>query len=226
MINNFCIGLIRWKQFFKQIFNSWYNKKTDKAENITTLTAVFEAEGNDFGVSGKLYESNLLMFDRKTESLWSQIEGRAVVGERIGEELKVYSSQVMQYSQFQEKYSEGKVLSKETGHLRDYGFYPYGNYGEDHEQFYFPVSINDERLPSKEIMYIVNTENHSVAFVDKKLTEEIVLVETPDGVVAAQVVDGEVVAKNLEGKILPGYVAMWFSWANHNQENGIVWTGE
>ena len=75
-------------------------------------------------------------------------------------------------------------------------------------------------------MYIVNTENHSVAFVDKKLTEEIVLVETPDGVVAAQVVDGEVVAKNLEGKILPGYVAMWFSWANHNQENGIVWTGE
>ncbi len=186
---------------------------------------VFEADGDEFGVSGKLYESNLLMYDQRTESLWSQIEGRAVVGDRIGDELEIYPSQVMQYSEFQKNYPEATVLSNKTGHLRDYTFYPYGGYN-DSEELVFPVSINDERLFAKEMMYIINTENHSVAFVDRNLTEEIVSVDTPDGVVTAQVVDREVVVKNSKGEVLPGYNAMWFSWANHNRQNGIVWTGE
>jgi len=82
----------------------------------------------EFGVSGLLYESNLLMFDRKTESLWSQIEGRSVVGKYSGTELKIVDSQLITFGELQKINRDTKVLSTETGENRDYKFYPYGDY--------------------------------------------------------------------------------------------------
>jgi hypothetical protein len=217
-------NILVWHEIVNDIFSDG-TKLTVTFCPLCGSAIVFESGGDEFGVSGKLYESNLLMYDKETDSLWSQIEGRAVVGDRIGDDLTIYPSQVMQYSVFQEKHPESLVLSDKTGYLRDYTFYPYGGY-EESNSLLFPVSISDQRLPVKEIMYIVNTENHSVALKDKSLNKEIVSIDTPDGVVTAHVVDGEVVVKNIREEVLPGYTAMWFSWVNHNQESGIVWTGE
>jgi len=188
---------------------------------------VFDAEINgkteQFGVSGKLYESNLLMYDKTTESLWSQIIGEAVVGDRTGEKLSVYPSQVMSLKQASDKYSDLKILSKETGFNRNYDISPYGDYNTN-DEIYFPISINDTRLPAKTIMYIVNVDNHSVAFERNELSEsEVATASVGNKKISAKITDGEIEVKDEAGKIIPGYTAMWFSWAIHHQEDGIVW---
>ena len=185
---------------------------------------VYEArgEGNPetFGVSGKLYNSNLLMYDATTESLWSQIEGEAVVGERTGEKLTLYPSQVVSFKTVREQYPQASVLSSDTGYSRDYSVYPYGDY-DTSEALYFPVAITDTRLPAKEIMYIVNFNDHSVAFQVKDLkpgvTARVDVAGTP---LIAELKDGVIETT----PSLPGYHAMWFAWAVHHQKDGIVWT--
>ena len=62
---------------------------------------VVQGEPLDFGVSGQLYNSDLLMYDRKTETLWDQISGIAVVGELAGERLDFYPSQIMSWADWQ-----------------------------------------------------------------------------------------------------------------------------
>jgi len=192
---------------------------------------VYKAEVNNeavqFGVSGKLYESNLLMYDRKTESLWSQIQGEAVVGEFTGKKLEVLPFQVLTFQEIKEKYPQSEILSDNTGFRKDYSFYPYGNY-DSSETLYFPVSYKDETLSAKEIMYIVNVQDTSAAFVLKKLREEKkAQLEVNQENIEVIFKDGEVFAKNLtQNKDIPGYYGMWFSWVAHNKEDAIFWNGE
>lgn len=182
---------------------------------------VFETT-DQFGVSGKLYESNLLMYDKNTESLWSQSIGTAVVGDRTGEKLSIYNSQLMSLKDFKTKYPNGQILSTDTGYNRDYSFYPYRDYN-DNEDIFFPISVKDNRFPVKEIMYVVNAYDKSVAFPVKQLSDAIVSVVVVDNKVTATLIDGEVIVKDALGKILPGYNGMWFSWATQHQKDGVVW---
>lgn len=177
---------------------------------------------DQLGVSGKLYESNLLMYDKKTESLWSQSIGTAVVGDRTGEKLTVYSSQVLSFKTFKTKWPNGKVMSTDTGFSRNYDLYPYGDYDKN-DDIFFPISIKDTRFPAKEIMYVVNAHNHSVAFPVKQLSESSVSVDVNGNKVVGVIIDGEIVIKDASDKVLPGYHEMWFSWAIHHQEDGVVW---
>jgi hypothetical protein len=81
-----------------------------------------------FGVSGLLYRSDLLMFDRETESLWSQIGARAVTGKRRGERLQLVRSRILPWAAWRRRHPETTILSPRTGHLRNYGASPYGDY--------------------------------------------------------------------------------------------------
>ncbi|MFT7558005.1 MAG: hypothetical protein ACI83D_000685 [Planctomycetota bacterium] len=175
-----------------------------------------------FGVSGKLYESNLLMYDQSTESLWSQSTGTAVVGDRTGEKLAIYNSQLMSFDEFKAKWPDGQVLSIDTGHDRNYSFYPYRNYNEN-EKIYFPISVNDNRLPVKELMYVVNAYGKSVAFPVKQLSDSLESVTVDDRQITATLLDNEIIVTDDTGNILPGYHEMWFSWATQHQDDGIVW---
>jgi len=97
------------------------------------------AYGNDrFGVSGLLYRSDMLMFDRATSSLWTQIGGRAVTGERAGEQLTLLRSSHERFDAWRARHPETLVLSERTGHRRDYGRTPYGDYATSRALF-FPV---------------------------------------------------------------------------------------
>lgn len=178
-----------------------------------------------FGVSGKLYESNLLMYDKTTESLWSQIKGEAVVGERTGAKLAIYPSQVIFFKDLKARYKDAQVLSVETGYSRDYTFYPYGDYNESSDTI-FPVSVKDNRFPAKEIMYAINVGTQSAAFKFKDLSETPAMLTVGTQKIIVIKKDGEVEAKDESGKIIPGYYAMWFSWAAHHQEDGVVWKKE
>ncbi|MFT5179551.1 MAG: hypothetical protein ACI8R6_000083 [Candidatus Paceibacteria bacterium] len=185
---------------------------------------VFDSTGKTFGVSGKLWQSNLLMYDHETETLWSQSIGTAVVGEKTGEKLDIFPSQLISFDEFSEKHPDGEVLSRDTGHKRDYTVYPYGDY-DTNENLIFPVTVNDNRFATKEIMYIVGIGNKSVAFKRSDLISEGTAVVDVDGQNITASVDGsEIEVKDTEGNIIPGYHEMWFSWATHHQEDGVVWS--
>lgn len=187
----------------------------------------------EFGVSGLLYESNLLMYDRSTESLWSQIEGRGVVGERVGIELDIIDSQLVMYDDVLSNHSDAKILSTDTGFSRDYDFYPYGDYDTNDDSFYFPVSYKgaDISIPAKELMYATNINGVPVAFVleDLEMVGEANL--TVDGIDVTAKSEDKLMIIDDNGKEYSGYYTMWFSWANHNlkegvnsERNGIFWS--
>lgn len=81
-----------------------------------------------FGVSGFLRVSNMIMYDRRTESLWQQALGEAIVGELTGSILKRLPAQIISFEQFHKAYPAGKVLSHSTGFRRPYGRNPYVGY--------------------------------------------------------------------------------------------------
>lgn len=115
-------------------------------------------DGNtvEFGTSGKLYNSNLVMYDRKSNSLWSQALGEGIVGEYAGVKLERIPFDVAYWKEWKELYPESKVLSRDTGSVRPYGADPYGDYYTN-DLILFPVPNDDKRLGLKEI--IIGLEN-------------------------------------------------------------------
>ncbi len=104
----------------------------------------------DFGTSGKLYKSDLVMYDRQTHSLWAQMEGRAIVGEKAGTRLKLVSANTLAYEEWKAAHPGGKVLSRETGHSRSYGSNPYTSYDQPNRQPFLFNGRPDPRRPPKE----------------------------------------------------------------------------
>lgn len=82
----------------------------------------------DFGVSGLLRNSDLIMFDRQSETWWQQLTGEGLAGEYAGVLLDIVASQVIGFGSFAERYPDGLVMSRETGYNRQYGANPYSNY--------------------------------------------------------------------------------------------------
>ena len=115
-------------------------------------------DGNtvEFGTSGKLYNSNLVMYDRKSNSLWSQALGEGIVGEYAGVKLERIPFDVAYWKEWKELYPESKVLSRDSGSVRPYGADPYGDYYTN-DLILFPVANDDKRLGLKEI--IIGLEN-------------------------------------------------------------------
>ncbi len=93
-----------------------------------------------FGVSGMLRNSDMVMYDHQSDSLWQQLTGEALVGEMTGRRLRVVTSRVAPFYAFAASFPGGKVLSKETGHLRAYGSSPYAGY-EASGGIMFPVEM-------------------------------------------------------------------------------------
>ena len=96
-----------------------------------------------FGTSGILYDSNLLMYDRQTQSLWVQFTGQAVAGVLIRHQLRPYPMQTVSWGAWRAAHPDGWVLSRDTGHARPYGFNPYSGYDKIGSQpFLFSGQVN------------------------------------------------------------------------------------
>jgi len=103
-----------------------------------------------FGVSGLLYNTNLIPYDRYTDSNWSQIGLRCVNGQRKGSNASTFRVIETTWKVWKELFPNSTVLSENTGFSRNYSNYPYGNYRTDNEMLLFPVGPLDDRLPAKE----------------------------------------------------------------------------
>ncbi|GIW52148.1 MAG: hypothetical protein KatS3mg081_1503 [Gemmatimonadales bacterium] len=120
----------------------------------------------DFGTTGRLRHSDLVMYDRQTESWWQQATGEAIVGTYTGSKLRFLSALVVSWKTFKSTYQSGKVLSRQTGHSRPYGKNPYAGYDNPRGG---PISgffslEPDRRLPAMERVVALELNGESVAY--------------------------------------------------------------
>ena len=101
----------------------------------------------DFGTSGALLNSALVMYDRQTESLWSHYTGQAVVGHLTGAQLDLIPVQTVSFETFLASHPDGRVLSLDTGHFRQYGQNPYEFYDSNSRPFLFGGPFDDRLDP-------------------------------------------------------------------------------
>ncbi|MCP6720293.1 MAG: DUF3179 domain-containing protein [Patescibacteria group bacterium] len=125
---------------------------------------VVKGERVEFGTSGKLWKSNLVMYDRKTDSLWPQVLGEAVVGEMTGTKLKTLSSDQVLYSNWKKLFPNGEVLSRETGANRFYGSSPYGDYFSVTNLSLSLVNPTDTRLPNDAFVFGIVIKGKAKAY--------------------------------------------------------------
>ncbi|MDA1166449.1 MAG: DUF3179 domain-containing protein, partial [Planctomycetota bacterium] len=110
-----------------------------------------ESGVREFGVSGFLYNSNVLMYERVAgeQSLFSQVQGRAVSGPSAKQPLKTLPVALTTWQDWRDRHPDTTVVSLQTGHQRDYTRNPYGNYFNT-PNLMFPVSKQSDRLPPKQ----------------------------------------------------------------------------
>ena len=107
----------------------------------------------DFGTSGALFNSSLVMYDRQTESLWSHYTGEAVVGHLTGAQLDLIPVQTVSFETFLAAHPDGQVLSQDTGHFRQYGQNPYRFYDDpDGRPFLFGGPFDDRLDPMTRVV--------------------------------------------------------------------------
>ncbi len=135
----------------------------------------------EFGTSGKLYNSNLVMYDRKTNSYWTQIGGRAIVGELTGMKLTPVSIETVVWRDWKKAHPDSAVLSQETGYIRAYGRDPYGSYYED-SLLFFPVEESDDRIHPKTVIFGIEVEGVFKAYREEDVKELGEIEDTVSGV--------------------------------------------
>ena len=104
----------------------------------------------DFGTTGKLRKSDLVMYDRQTESWWQQFTGKGIVGRYAGSVLRRLPSHIVAYEEFRSAYPAGEVLSRRTGYSRSYGNNPYRGYDRVGDRPFLFNDPVDKRLPAME----------------------------------------------------------------------------
>jgi hypothetical protein len=136
----------------------------------------------DFGTTGKLHKSALVMYDRQTESWWWQVSGAAIVGDLTGKRLAVLPSQIISWETFRGARPGGKVLSRETGHSRPYGRNPYVGYDNINSSPFLFTGGRDPRLRPMERVVTVSLGAEDVAYPFSVLEKAGVVHDTVGGV--------------------------------------------
>jgi hypothetical protein len=115
----------------------------------------------EFGTTGKLRHSDLVMYDRQTETWWQQFTGEAIVGELAGENLKLLPSRIVSFGAFRATYPHGPVLVPNNPDFRDYGRNPYTSYDTATVPFLFGGEL-PENIPAMAHVVVVRTEGKPI----------------------------------------------------------------
>lgn len=124
--------------------------------------ATFTRGNSTFGVSGKLYQSCLVMYDRADDTLYAQPWTLGIIGPRVNESLERLPSVKTSLGDWLEKHPDSKILSTDTGYNRNYQGYPYGSYYTD-ERIIFSVRNQEQRElhPKAIVSYIWESDNQT-----------------------------------------------------------------
>ena len=161
------IQILTWHEIVNDILN-------DKALIVSfcplcNTAIVFEREFDgqilDFGTTGRLRYSNLIMYDRQTETWWQQATGEGIAGEYTGEQLTFYPAALISWADFKSQYPDGDVLSKDTGFSRSYGQNPYAGYDDINQTpFLFTGELYVDVLPAMARVLTVELHDEAVAY--------------------------------------------------------------
>lgn len=184
----------------------------------------FAGAPTTFGTSGKLLNSNLVMYDRETDSYWPQILRTAITGDRTGNVLDSFQMHWVTWENAKQAFPDAQVLSRSTGFIRAYGNDPYGDYDNDGSYYnsggaFFKLTNDDDRLPEKEVVIGVYADNGSTVAIPKSKVRaegrvEFVLGDRP----AVAIWDDELESVSVfdgidEVSWITSMDAMWFAWA-------------
>ncbi|MCH7588407.1 MAG: DUF3179 domain-containing protein [Chloroflexi bacterium] len=147
---------------------------------LCNTTIIFDAsvEGMnlDFGTTGRLRFSNLLMYDRQTETWWQQATGEAVIGELTGTQLTFLPALIIGWKEAMDTFPDAQVLSRDTGYSRDYGRNPYVGYDNvQRSPFLYVGPSTPGQLPSMARVTTVDLNGEAVAYPNDVLASEIVV---------------------------------------------------
>ena len=175
----------------------------------------FGDEVKTFGVSGLLYNSDVLMYDRESESLWSQLALESVAGPMVGTPLNWRASAMMKWKAWKERYPDGEVLSTDTGFRRDYNSNPYAEYAQSANTM-FPVPTLRGDLPKKTWVMGLLVDGKAKAYQLANLPRDKVLSDTVNGRDILILFDGESLEFQAEyadtREKIPAVMVYWFAW--------------
>jgi hypothetical protein len=180
-----------------------------------------------FGVSGLLYNSDVLLYDRATESLWSQLKQSAVTGPLKGTRLKALPLEHTGWADWLARHPQTQVLSTETGFARDYGRDPYAGY-ERIQRLMFEVEHRDARFALKEWVLGVDLDGTPKAYpfsvleravdgqgeLHDRLAGRPIIIQFDRRHRTARVLDAS-------RRPLPGVMAFWFAWVAFHPQTEV-----
>lgn len=154
-----------------------------------------------FGVSGLIYNNNLIPFDRETESNWSQQGLECVNGQLINTKIETFQVVETRWSNWKSMYPDTEVLSLNTGHNRSYGIYPYGDYKTNADNLLFPLAIDDSRLHRKERVHGIIVDGDAKVYRFGSFSAQTSLIN--------DVIDGEEVV--VVGNLARNFIVSFYS---------------
>lgn len=144
----------------------------------------------DFGTTGRLRNSDLVMYDRQTESWWQQFTGEAIIGELLGKKLTMVPSTTLSFDAFKERYPQGKVLVPNNPSMRRYGQNPYAYYDTADRPFLYTGAMPDGIEPMARVIIVESGDKPFVITMDAvreagKIERDGVILEWRDGMASA-----------------------------------------
>jgi len=181
-----------------------------------------------FGVSGLLYNSDVLLFDRASASLWSQLTQTAISGSRRGQRLQTIDLSHTSWADWRKRHPATTVLSEDTGFARDYGRDPYAGYDKV-LQLMFDVEHRDDRLPLKEWVLGVQVgavfKAYPFSTLERRVNAQGVLRDT----VAGQKLRIRYDAQHQTAQVFdahdrpwPSTMAFWFAWFAFHPDTEVL----
>lgn len=206
---------------FPQSIMYWHEVVNDKVngEKISItycpLTgSTIGYKGRNLGVSGKLYNSNLVLYDRETDSEIPQVLGIAVNGPLKGEKLDSIHVFQTTWKDWKRKYPNTKVLSPDTGYSRDYSRNPYPGY-DDILRVWFPLAAESDLFRSKEWMVGIETDNGYYA-IPKKLASK------PFSISNASFSYDPTLKTTISDKDIKYFDVHWFAWYAYHPDTKVI----
>jgi hypothetical protein len=183
---------------------------------------IIDGQRVEFGVSGLLHNSDLVMYDRNTASLWGQITGRAIVGSKTGHRLKTVSVGIMTWEELKQQLPNTLILLRPKGNNNKYKKFQYKKYTQS-QKLMFPVAAQDARLANKKFVYGIEIDGQYIAFEEKYLKKRSPMVES-FGTRTLEVIykNGLVTARDKKtGDTFSVLRSYWFAWYAFHPETQL-----
>ena len=181
--------------------------------SIIAFSRKIDGKELTFGVSGLLYQSDVLFYDHQTESLWSQLKMKSISGDNVNTDLEIVPFVFSTWKEWKKKNPDTKVLSRDTGFSRDYSSDPYTSYYSS-KNIMFPVNNRSDKFHPKEKVLVVISGDLSKAYPFKKLNESKFINDKigNEEITINGNENGLIEVKNKKGEVKEYFIAYWFAW--------------